>query len=85
MASYNANKLYLRAIAQDLNYELPQLNQDIVNDKLFGFSKVGIETPEHLKESSVRWHYNFKTLKSNCGGMQFFHTENNIPINKGNK
>ena len=31
-------------------YELKQLNQDILNDKLFGFIKVNIETPENLKE-----------------------------------
>jgi hypothetical protein len=28
-------------------YDLKQLEQDISNDKLFGFMKVDIETPEH--------------------------------------
>ena len=32
-------------------YELEQLKKDILNDKLFGFIKVDIETPEHLKKS----------------------------------
>ncbi len=31
-------------------YDLIQLEQDILNDKLFGFMKVDLETPEHLKE-----------------------------------
>ena len=31
-------------------YNLSQLEQDILNDKLFGFVQVDIETPEHLKE-----------------------------------
>jgi hypothetical protein len=28
-------------------YDLKQLNQDILNDKLFGFLKVDIETPDN--------------------------------------
>ena len=56
---YDANALYLWAIAQEMptdkhehitNYDLNQLNQDILNDNLFGFIKVDIETPENLKE-----------------------------------
>ena len=35
-------------------YKLEQLKQDILNDKLFGFSKVDIATPEHLKERFFR-------------------------------
>jgi hypothetical protein len=31
-------------------YDLKQLEEDILNDKLFGFMKVDIETPKHLKE-----------------------------------
>ena len=31
-------------------YDLEQLKQDILNDKLFGFIQVDIETPENLKE-----------------------------------
>ena len=33
------------------SYDLKQLEQDILNDKLFGFIQVDIETPENLKES----------------------------------
>ena len=56
---YDANALYLWAIAQEMptgkhehitDYDLNQLNQDILNDNLFGFIKVDIETPENLKE-----------------------------------
>ena len=31
-------------------YKLNELNDDILNDKLFGFVQVDIETPEHSKE-----------------------------------
>ena len=31
-------------------YNLKQLKNDILNDKLFGFVQVDIETPEDLKE-----------------------------------
>ncbi len=60
---YDANALYLWAIAQGMptgkhehitNYDLQQLNQDILNDNLFGFTQVDIETPEHLKQSSQK-------------------------------
>ena len=56
---YDANALYLWAIAQQMptgkhehikTYDLEQLKQDILNDKLFGFIQVDIETPENLKE-----------------------------------
>jgi hypothetical protein len=30
-------------------YDLEQLKDDILNDKLFGFIQVDIETPEELK------------------------------------
>jgi hypothetical protein len=35
-------------------YNLNKLKYDILNDKLFGFVQVDIETPEHLKESFQR-------------------------------
>jgi hypothetical protein len=31
-------------------YDLNELKEDILNDKLFGFIQVDIETPEHLNE-----------------------------------
>ncbi len=60
---YDANALYLWAIAQELptskhehikTYDLKQLNKDILNDKLFGFIQVDIETPENLKKRSQK-------------------------------
>ncbi|NBO67009.1 MAG: hypothetical protein EBU88_19555, partial [Acidobacteria bacterium] len=56
---YDANALYLWAISQMMptgmhehikEYNLNQLKEDILNDKLFGFIQVDIETPENLKE-----------------------------------
>ena len=95
---YDANALYLWAIAQEMptgkhehitNYDLNQLNQDILNDNLFGFIKVDIETPEHLKEKFSEMTPIFKnaTIKFEDIGeyMQNFHTENNIKFNQGNK
>jgi len=57
---YDANALYLWAIAQEIptgkhehieSYDLNQLKEDILNDKLFGFVQVDIETPEALKQT----------------------------------
>ncbi len=57
---YDANALYLWAIAQEMptgkhehiqTYDLKQLKKDILNNDLFGFVQVDIETPEDLKES----------------------------------
>ncbi len=71
------------------NYDLNQLKQDILNDNLFGFIKVDIETPEHLKEKFSEMTPIFKnaTIKFEDIGeyMQNFHTENNIKFNQGNK
>ena len=85
--------LYLWAIAQEMptgkhehitNYDIKQLNQD--NDNLFGFIKVDIETPEHLKEKFSELTPIFKnaTIKFEDIGkcMQKFHTENNIKLMK---
>ena len=56
---YDANALYLWAISQKMptgkhnhikTYDLQKLEQDILNDVLFGFVQVDIETPDHLKE-----------------------------------
>ncbi len=55
---YDANALYLWAIAQEMptgkhehiqTYNLKQLKKDILNNDLFGFVQVDIETPENLK------------------------------------
>jgi hypothetical protein len=71
------------------NYDLQQLNQDILNDNLFGFIKVDIETPENLKEKFSEMTPIFKnaTIKFEDIGeyMQNFHKENNIKFNQGNK
>ncbi len=56
---YDANALYLWAIAQEMptgkhkyiiSYDLKQLKKDILNNELFGIVQVDIETPEDLKE-----------------------------------
>ena len=46
-------------------YNLSQLEQDILNDKPFGFVQVDIETPEHLKESFKEMTPIFKNAKLN--------------------
>ena len=64
---YDANALYLWAIAQEMptdkhkhikEYNLNKLKDDILNDKLFGFIQVDIESPEHLKEKKFRYDTN---------------------------
>jgi len=95
---YDANALYLWAIAQEMptgkhthitSYNLKQLNQDILNDKLFGFIQVDIETPEHLKDYFSEMTPIFKNAEikfEDIGEyMQNYHNENNIPFNKGKK
>ncbi len=57
MIGYDANALYLWAIAQEMptgkhehvkTYDLNQLKKDILNNDLLGFLQVDIETPENL-------------------------------------
>ena len=70
-------------------YNLSQLEQDILNDKLFGFVQVDIETPEHLKEYFKEMTPIFKNAKIKFDDigeyMQKFHVENNIKFVEGNK
>ena len=56
---YDANALYLYNISQKMptgkhehikTYDLEQLKKDILDNKLFGFVQVDIETPEDLKK-----------------------------------
>ena len=95
---YDANALYLWAISQMMptgmhehikEYNLNQLKEDILNDKLFGFIQVDIETPENLKEYFSEMTPIFKNAEikfEDIGEyMQNFHNENNIKFNKGNK
>jgi hypothetical protein len=95
---YDANALYLWAIAQQMptgkpvhvqEYDLEQLKQDILNDKLFGFVQVDIETPDHLKEYYEEMTPIFKNAEikfEDIGEyMQNYHKEKNIPFNKGKK
>ncbi len=46
-------------------YNLETLNEDIFNDKLFGFIQVDIETPESFKIVFLKWHQylNFKNAE----------------------
>jgi hypothetical protein len=95
---YDANALYLWAIAQEMptgqhehvnKYDLNTLKDDILNDKLFGFIQVDIETPEHLKEKFSEMTPIFKNTKikfEDIGEyMQNYHKENDIKFNEGNK
>ena len=70
-------------------YNLIQLKEDILNDKLFGFIQVDIETPEDLKEYFSEMTPIFKNakIKFNDIGeyMQNYHTQNNIKFMEGNK
>jgi hypothetical protein len=64
------------------------LKKDILNNELFGFVQVDIETPEDLKETFSEMTPIFKTAEikfEDIGKyMQNFHNENDIPFNKGN-
>ena len=70
-------------------YDVNQLKEDILNDKLFGFVQVDIETPEDLKEKFSEMTPIFKNAEikfEDIGEyMHNYHNENNIPFNKGKK
>ncbi len=65
-------------------YDLKQLEEDILNDKLFGFMKVDIETPEHLKEYFEEMTPIFKNTTVNYEDMgeymTEYHKQNNIKL-----
>ena len=95
---YDANALYLRAVSQLMpvgaheyitKYNLDDLNDDILNDKLFGFIQVDIETPENLKNYFSEMTPIFKNAEIKFEDIgehtQNYHTKNNIPFNKGKK
>ena len=95
---YDANALYLWAISQWMptgdykrieTYDLKQLEEDILNDKLFGFMKVDIETPEHLKEYFEEMTPIFKNTTVNYEDMgeymTEYHKQNNITFVKSKK
>ena len=70
-------------------YDLNKLEQDILNDKVFGFLKVDIETPEHLKKYFEEMTPIFKNKIVNFENMgpymQEYHKENNIDFVKSKK
>ncbi len=70
-------------------YDLKKLKKDILNNNLFGFVQVDIETPEELKEKFSEMCPIFKNAEiifEDIGEyMQNYHNENNIPFNKGKK
>ncbi len=53
-------------------YNLETLNEDILNDKLFGFIQVDIKTPENLKAhfSEMTPIFNPSTAGFRCGGKK---------------
>ncbi len=66
--------MYLWAIAQEMptgqhehvnDYDLNKLKDDILNDTLFGFIQVDIETPEHSKQKFAEMTPIFKNTKIN--------------------
>jgi hypothetical protein len=69
-------------------YDLKQLkySEDILNDKLFGFIQVDIETPEELKENFAEMTPIFKNAEINFEDigeyMQNYHIQNKIPLIK---
>ncbi len=71
------------------SYDLIQLKKDVLNNELFGFIQVDIETPEDLKEKFSDMCPIFKNAEikfEDIGEkMQNYHNENNIPFNKGKK
>ncbi len=64
-----------------------RIEKRYINNELFGFVQVDIETPEDLKEKFSEMTPIFKNadIKFDDIGeyMQNYHTENNIPFNKG--
>jgi hypothetical protein len=71
------------------SYDLNQLKKDILNNNLFGFVQVDIETPEELKEKFSEITPIFKNAEikfeyiDEC--LQNYHNESDIPFNKGKK
>ncbi len=65
------------------------MKEDILNNNLFGFVQVDIETPEDLKEKFSEMTPIFKNAEikfEDIGeNMQNYHNENKTPFNKGNK
>jgi hypothetical protein len=62
------------------------LKKDILNNDLFGFVQIDIETPEDLKEKFSEMTPIFKNAEikfEDIGEyMQNYHNENNIPLIK---
>ena len=95
---YDANALYLWAISQWMptgeysrieSHDLDKFEYDILNDKVFGFLKVDIETPEHLKEYFSEMTPIFKNTTVNFEDMgeymQEYHKNNDISFVRSTK
>lgn len=97
---YDANALYLWAIGEVMptgdyatidKYDLKQLVNDVMNDKLFGFVDCDIEVPEHLKEKFNEMCPIFKNIviegKREIIGdhMADYVEKNKMPISKSKK
>ena len=94
----DANALYLWAISQWIptgeysrieSYDLKQLAGDILNEKVFGFLKVDIKTPENLKENFEEMTPIFKNtaeiFEDMVAYMQEYHKQNKISFVKSKK
>ena len=95
---YDANALYLWGISQEMptgeyqrveSYDVEQFTQDILNDKLFGFMKVDIETPDHLKDCFSEMTPIFKNEVIDFEDVgeytQQYHMKNKIKFTKSKK
>ena len=98
IVGYDANALYLWAIGQEMpvgdytrvnTYDLEQLKEDILNNKLFGFIEVDIKTPLHLEQHFEDMPPIFKNklikLENIGEHMQQFHADNNIKFIESEK
>jgi len=97
---YDANALYLWAISEVMptgdykqitQYDLQQLKQDVMSDKLFGYVECDIKVPDHLYDYFSEMCPIFKNIdihgtKEVIGEHMFnYCAENNIPVKKSRK
>jgi hypothetical protein len=100
VVGYDANALYLWAISEVMptgdykqinEYDLKQLKEDVISDKLFGYVECDIKVPDHLYDHFSEMCPIFKNIdihgtKEVIGEhMNNYCIENNIPIKKSRK
>ena len=100
VVGYDANALYLWAISEVMptgdykqinEYDLKQLKEDVISDKLFGYVECDIKVPDNLYDHFSEMCPIFKNIdihgtKEVIGEhMNNYCIENNIPIKKSRK